>query len=340
MKSIFRTGSVFGFFALSACATLASEAGDDDAFRPNSLAGPFRYLVRPELASTPPYTLRRKNVDHSDATVIALDGDRVALYASAEIAGVAGIYRFVAEDGRSFAEQPEPTSPVLVPSQSWEGSAVGAPSVLRVGSEVWMAYAADGGIGIARSSDGMNFDSPAQPSLSSDAAPNWEAGDTVHAPALFAAGDGEIRMLYAAGGSLGEARAGSGTTFERMPEPVLGPGSGDAFDAAGVDDPEVWLAVSAEGRRVTRVYYTGATAAGARAIGFAGRFGASGPLTRNPVPALSGPRFPRAPAVLPRSGHTLLFVTQFAGSGSGEQFPALAVAVAPAIVQLPAATPL
>ena len=298
---------------VTACATLASEAGDDDAVRPNNLAGPFRYLVRPELASNAPYTLRRRTVDHRDATLLPLDGDRVALYAVATISGVSGIYRYLAEDGRSFLEKPDPSAPVLEVKEAWEGTSVEAPSVTRVGDEIWLAYAAADGIGIARSSDGVSFSNATSPILPTSGQNTWESGSPPSAPALHVQGGGEFRLFYSANGRIGEAQSSDGDSWTRMAEPVLEPTSGEAFDASAVGDPEAWASVTTEGRSVTRLYFTGTSASGATGIGLAARFASSGPMTRNPSPALTGPRLPRAPAVLPRVGHTLLFVTQRAG---------------------------
>lgn len=333
-----------GFWLLAAllpcgCATLASEAGDDDAVRPNNLAGPFRYLVRPELASNAPYTLRRRSVDHRDATLLPLDGERVALYAAANVGGVSGIYRFIAEDGRSFIEQPDPQDPVLAAREAWEGATLEAPSVLRVGAEVWLAYAGTDGIGIARSSDGVTFTNATTPVLSTQGGSAWEAGATPQGPALTMLGASDFRLFYGAGGSIGEATSSDGLGWTRTGAPVLEPSAGEAFDAAGVSDPEPWLAKTAEGRRVLRLYYAGRDAAGVTGIGLAARYADSGAMQKNPQPALSGPRLPRAPAVLPRDGYTLLFITQRAGSADDEAFPALAVGIAPATLRLPAAAP-
>ena len=325
--------------AAAACATLANEAGDDDAVRPNNKAGPFRYLVRPELASNAPYTLRRRSVDHRDATLLALDGERVALYAPATIGGVSGIFRFIAEDGRSFVEQPDPSAPVLQAAEAWEGATLETPSVARVGNEIWLAYSGLAGIGIARSTDGTNFSNALAPALSLGGAEPWEGSAVPAAPALLPLGGGETALFFAANGRIGEARSVDGSTWTRMKLPVLEPRGGEAFDAMAVTDPEAWASTTAEGRAVTRLYYTGTSNSGATGIGLAARYASSGSMSRNPAPALTGPRLPRAPAVLPRDGYTLLFVTQRAGSDDDEAFPAIAVGIAPATRRLPSALP-
>ncbi len=338
-RTVARLGWLTPCLAAAACATLANEAGDDDAVRPNNKAGPFRYLVRPELASNAPYTLRRRSVDHRDATLLALDGQRVALYAPATIGGVSGIYRFIAEDGRSFLEQPDPSAPILQAAEAWEGATLEAPSVARVGGEVWLAYSGAEGIGIARSGDGTSFSNAASPALSVSGAKPWEGSAVPAAPALLPLSSGVTVLFFAANGRIGEARSGDGSTWTREELPVLEAGAGDAFDAMAVGDPEAWAATTAEGRAVTRLYYTGTSNSGATGVGLAGRYASSGPMSRNPAPALTGPRLPRAPAVLPRDGYTLLFVTQRAGSDDDEAFPAIAVGIAPATRRLPSALP-
>jgi len=64
------------------------------------------------------------------------------------------ILRYEALDGRSFDRSAEV---VLTPADAWEGGVMGAPSVLSVGGEVFLYYAAAGGIGLARSQDGHAF---------------------------------------------------------------------------------------------------------------------------------------------------------------------------------------
>jgi hypothetical protein len=119
---------------------------------------------------------------------------------------------------------------------------------------------------------------------------------------------------------------------------VLGPAAGGdpadpPFDAAGVGDPEAWQVQSAEGRRITRVYYTGRSDDGQSAIGMAARFGDAGELTRAEAPAFASSRLPRAPAIVPYGHLTLLFITQQASAS--EEWPAVAAAIAPGNVSIP-----
>jgi hypothetical protein len=149
-------------------------------------------------------------------------------------------------------------------------------------------------------------------------------------------GPSDRRLFYEAAGGIGEARSVDGLSWERLGSgPVLAPDavSPDAFDAASVGDPEAWLARTAEGRRVVRVYYTGAATDGASAIGLAARFESEGALTRAPAPAFASSRGPHAAAVVPHAGLTLLFVTQ--RSGVSDDWPAIAVGLAPATRRIP-----
>jgi hypothetical protein len=325
-----------GALVLIACATLASEAGDTDAVRPNAHAGPFRYVRDNEVPGSAPFVLRRKHFNFRDATVLA-EGDGVVLYAHAELAVGAGIYRFLSVDGVSFDETPEPPSPVIAADQSWEGSFVGAPAVARVGDQVLLAYATEQGIGVARSSDGIAFDKADGLALSPADAPAWEGGEVPGAPALVALSPSDVRLFYEASGQIGEAQSTDGLSFARLSNaPVFGPsGIAGEHDEHAVGDPEALRVTSAEGRSVLRVYHTAVAADGSTAIGLAARFGAQGLLTRAPAAALAGPRSPTAPALLPRGETALLYVTQRATTSTEDAFPAIAAAVAPATARLP-----
>jgi hypothetical protein len=327
------------------CATLASEAGDSDAVRPNAGAGPFRVVTDDELGTaTAPYVLRLKAPAYREPSALAQGAGtpgEVALYAVAEISGVHGIYRFVAPDGRSFGPA-EPSTAVIAPTEPWEGALLSDPEIVRIGGEIWIYYAAEGGIGLARSSDGVTFEKLAAPVLA-PASGGWDDGATPSSPGHLELRPGEHRLFYAAMGAIGEARSPDGLAWERLSEPVLEPAPAapddPPFDEAAVGDPEPVLAESAEGRRIVRVYYSGSSADGGGAIGLAARFGDSGPLERAALPALSTPRRPRDPALLPLGEVSLLYFTQQAGSGAAQDYPALALAVAPATFVLPSPEP-
>lgn len=324
------------------CGTLATDAGDSDAQRPNALAGPFRLLGADEIAGfDAPYVLKKKFFDFREPSVLPDDPTAVlgpsALYGVATEQGTSAVYRFVAADGRSFSETAEPAQPVLVADATWEGASVDTPEVARVGDEVFLFYSAAGGIGLARSSDGIAFTKQPSPVLAAGGEA-WEAGQAPRAPGFVELGPGDFRLFYEANGRLGEARSSDGLSWERLgPGPVLEPvadaADEPAFDGLGVGDPEVVTAKTAEGRRVTRVYYTGRSADGSSGIGLAARFGAEGALTRAAAPAFASTRLPHAPALVPQGSITLLFVTQRASLN--DEWPAIAAGIAPATRRIP-----
>jgi hypothetical protein len=325
------------------CATLATEAGDEGSPRPNAHAGPFRYLRSDEVDNfDSPYVLKKSLANFREATALDLDesgalGDS-AIYAVALLASKPGIYRFLASDGRSFSEAPTPSTPVLAATEAWEGTALDTPEVARVGGEIFLYYSADGGIGLARSSDGVSFTKEPAPVLDAGG-PAWENGGTPRAPAFVEVSPGDYRLFYEVADRIGEARSSDGISWQRMGDaPVLEPAPiGDpadpAFDSSHVGDPDAWVAVTPEGRRVTRVYYAGSRADGESGIGLAARYADDGLLTRAPAPALTGPRKPHAPSVLAYRGLTLLFVTQDASTS--DDYPAVAAGIAPATASIP-----
>jgi hypothetical protein len=339
-----------GFFVAAialGCATLASEAGDVDAEKPNAHAGPFRMLRSGEVSGNQaPYVLTKKFSDFREPTWLDLDGSgsfgQAALYAVAVVGQKPGVYRFVAADGRSFDEIPDPPTPVLEATEAWEGGAIDAPEIARVGDEFVLYYSAAGGIGLARSSDGISFTKSPGPVLGPSGAPAWEAASAPRAPGVVALASGEYRLFYEATDRIGEARSSDGIAWERIGEaPVLEPEiatdpNDPPFDGAGVGDPEPVRAKTAEGRALVRVYFTGRALDGSSAIGLAARFGDDGRLERAPAPALSNARAPHAPAIATYRKLTLIFVTERAGINDSSNYPAIAAGVAPADVSIPA----
>lgn len=339
--------------ALLGCGTLAAPAGDDNAVRPNAHAGPFRDLKDAELPDgirKAPFVLDDPNANYREAAAVDLDGSgklgRVALYVVADLAPGTGIYRFVSPDGRSFGTKPDPATPVLAPGAAWEGSSLGRPDVHVIGGKVWMLYEAAGGIGLARSDDGASFTREPGPVLGPDPGAAWEGGKVPGAPALLKAADGDFRLFYAVNDRIGEAHSSDGVTWKRSTDgPLLAPlggGASDAggpFDSASVGDPYAVLATSAEGRRITRVYYAGGNADGQRAIGMAARFGLDGPLTRATAPVFPVTHDARSPTVLPFSGFTLLYLTQIEGTTDTTDYPAVAVGIAPGNASIPLPKP-
>ncbi|XYI03425.1 hypothetical protein ACMHYB_28115 [Sorangium sp. So ce1128] len=350
--------------SLAACATLPSES--DEGSVPSAHAGPFREIDQEELGSSrvAPHAMDDDERFTRDASVIDLDGDPSTLAAAGFFAATLhaegdapdplappnAIVRHDAADGRSFARS---SVTVLAPELPWEGGVVAAPSAVLVRGEIWLYYAAEGGIGLARSADGVAFEREPAPVLAprSSDEEGWERGAIPGSPGVVRLPDGSFRMFYAVAGggdasSVGEARSDDGLVWERVGGgPALSPASlpgagaleGEPFDSVAVFDPAPVLAVSATGRSSLRVYYAARDSAGRSAIGLAARWGHDGPLQRAvaPVFGASSALAPRAPWVAVYPGFSLLFVTQAAGTREGQRYPAVAAGVAPADAALP-----
>jgi hypothetical protein len=266
-----------------------------------------------------------------------------------------------ADDGRAFfgtSGDFGKTPPVVLSADApWEGKSVSGPFVLRVEAEVLLYYAAAGGIGMARSSDGLVFRKEPGPVFTRDPASAWETTE-VRAPSVYMLPDGRLRLLYAAGSSIGEAESVDGVHFQRVDpdpstpavEPVLGPAPPAApgtllpnerppFDTARVGDPCAVVRITPAGRFHVRVLYTGADAAGATAIGFAGRYGDNGPLVRQAAPVYSVGAKESAPALLEVRGGSYLYVQQDRRVDEKLTYTAIAAAFAPGSVKLPTPLP-
>src|SRR5258708_28263137 len=99
--------------------------------------------------------------------------------------------------------------------QHWEGSDVDGPSALRVGGEVWLYYGGAGGIGLARSIDGLLFTKTPGPVLAPDPGNAWETSPP-RAPSVAVLPDGSWTMFYAAGNAIGEAHSSDGLSWTRV----------------------------------------------------------------------------------------------------------------------------
>ncbi|UQA56317.1 hypothetical protein [Polyangium aurulentum] len=347
------------------CATLAdAESGGDNL--PNAGAGPFRALAQGEIGAlrTAPNANADDDTFPRDPAVIDADGDPATIGVLGFFASnpavqgeepdpaalPSAILRFGAIDDRSF-DRAELV--VLTAEAPWEGGTVGAPSAVRVGSEILLYYAAKGGIGLARSADGASFTREPGPVLGPDAG-GWEAGAVPSSPGVVRLEDGSFRMFYevpgTAGSRIGEARSDDGVAWIRVGDrPVLAPSAqGDPaeppYDGAGVGAPYPVLARSVEGREILRLYYSARDSEGNRTIGLAARFGHDGmdALERatSPVFGSGSSLGAREPCVLVRGAYALLFATQRAGRTSSGDYPAVAAGVAPADAPLPPPEPL
>jgi hypothetical protein len=332
----------------SGCGTLGDERGGDEDL-PTAGAGPFRPLDAEEVKGLAPFVLEDPEALYRDPAVLR-DGEATLLYAVARVEGREVIVRTRALDertffGTSFHFGHEPAV-VLVPDAPWEGTLSG-PALLRVGGEVLLYYAGAEGIGVARSSDGLAFRKEPGPAFRRDpSAGSWETTPP-RAPTVFALPDGRtLRMLYAAGAAIGEAESVDGVHWRRLGStPVLGPSAPPApssllpnekppFDTVAVGDPCVVTRTTPAGRFHVRVLYTGTGADGATAIGFAARYGESGPLDRQTVPAYSVGLHEAAPALLDLGARSLLYLEQERRDGNRPSYPAIAAAVAPGSAKL------
>jgi hypothetical protein len=354
---------------ITACATIGSD-GQGNLNLPTSGVGPFRKLGNDEEHGIPPYVLDDPTALFHEPCALALDADhhstRVALYAVARSQGHDAIVRTHADDARSFfggSGDVAGRSPAVVmrADQAWEGTDLSGPSVLRVGDKINMYYAANGAVGLAESSDGVQF--------TKRSSPVFTRPEGVSAPSVARLPDGRFRMLYTSGNAIYEAASTDGVTWtmqDALPQtpamdPVLSaapvrtdlaPGERPPFDTLAVTDPLLLVEVTPAGRLHMRVLYTGlaSTEAGApsSAIGFAARYGDAGPLSRNPLAVLSLDKHEAAPAYFSwldgdpsgdviTENRFMLYVHMDQKGTASVAYPAIAAAFAPVSITLPTA---
>jgi hypothetical protein len=318
--------------------------GEGDHDLPSAGVGPFRKLEVDEvLGGVAPIVLDSKSLRFREPAVLALpaEGDMaLALYA----VGEGGIYRTRASDARSFFGGPTDTDHVpvrvLSPDLPWEGTRVTGPSLLRMGAEIWMYYATSGGIGLARSSDGLTFVKDPSPIFTDDPPPEG--------PSVAALPGGGFVLMYGSGNDIAEASSEDGIHFQKhgvvlgpsfkVVESSLGPGEKQPFDSGKVADPLVLPRITPAGRLHVRVLYTGYTPEGTSTIGMAARYAPEGLLSRSPSAAYSVDKHEAAPALFTWSAGSMLYVQQDAsggGIGKVDAYPAIAAALAPVTVKLP-----
>ena len=353
-----RRASSLALVALvGACATSGAE-GEGDRDLPSAGVGPFRKLADAEVLGIAPFVLEDRDARYREPSAVA-GAEGVVLVAVASAPGGRDvIVRTRAEDGRSFfgttGDGGRRPPIVLAPELAWEGTALSGPAALRRGEEWLLYYAGAGGIGVARSRDGVSFTREPSPVLAADPrAGAWETS-APRAPGVYVLPDGRVRLLYAAGGALGAAESEDGVRFRRLDadpatlelDPVLAasravvPASGAtparwAFDARAVSDPVALRRVTPAGRVHLRVLYTGEDPEGGSAVGFAARYGDEGRLERAAAPVYAVGQHERAPSVVEVGGTTLLYVGQERRVDATRTATGIACAVAPANVQLP-----
>jgi hypothetical protein len=350
-SAVLRAAALCVLIVNARCATTGAE-GEGDKNLPSAGVGPFRKLEPEEVKGLAPFVLDDSRALYRDPAVLR-EGDVTFLYAVAKVGGKDVIVRTRALDERSFfgtsSHFGRRPAVVLEPEEPWE-KALSGPTVLRFHGDVLLYYAGAEGIGVARSSDGLSFRKEPGPVLAREGrAGSWETTPP-RAPSVFTSEDGEtLRMLYTAGSSIGEAESTDGIVWRRLsgapvlaPSPPPAPGSllpneRPPFDTAAVGDPCVVTRKTPAGRFHVRVLYTGTDAAGATAIGFAARYGETGPLERQRVPVYAVRLHEAAPALLDLGTSSFLYVQQDRREGD-RTYPAIAGAFAPANVALPPAS--
>ena len=341
------------------CATTGA-AGEGDKNLPNVGVGPFRKLGADEVTGIAPFVFDDRVAVYREPAALA-DGNAVILYVVAKQNDADVIVRTRADDGRAFfgsnGDFGKVPPVVLTATHAWEGASLSGPFALRLVDGIALYYAAAGGIGVAKSADGITFDKEPTPVLVRDPQSPWETTQ-VHAPTVYTLSDGRIRMFYASGSSIGEAESTDGLRFTRVDpdpstaiiEPVLGPASPAApgsllpnekppFDTARVDDPCASVRSTAAGRLQIRVLYTGVDVTGASAIGFAGRFGETGRLVRQAAPVYSVGAKESAPALFEIGDASYLYVQQERRVDARLSYTAIAAAFAPGSTHLPNPAP-
>jgi hypothetical protein len=337
------------FIALAACAT-TGDSGEGDRDLPTSGVGPFRKLDIEEVKGIAPFVLDDDRAGYREPAALQ-EGEETLLFAVGAKDGRDVIFRTRALDGRTFhgtsghfgVKPPVVLEPDAAPS--WENGALSGPSLIRGASgELLLYYAAAGGIGVARSTDGFTFaKEAANPILRREA--GWETTE-VRAPSVIRLPSGRFKMFYSAGNSIGEAESDDGIRFRRSGDrPVLEPAAPPApgsllpnekppFDTASVGDPCASPRMTPAGRLQIRVLFTGRDPAGASTIGFAARYGEDGPLVRQSVAVYAVGQKEVAPAFVERPEGSFLYVEQERRDGT-RIYRAIAGAFAPGNIKLP-----
>lgn len=332
------------------CAT-TGVSGKGDENLPSEGVGPFRKLAAEEVAGIAPFVLDDKASLYREPATIVENG-AVVLFAVATRDKKDVIVRTRANDGRSFfgssSDFGRVPEVVLAPDLPWEGDKLSGPFVFRKGDELVMVYAAAGGIGIARSTNGRQWTKLPNPILVRDPAIAWETTE-LRGPGAYLLPDGRVRLLYASGNVIGEAESADGFAAYRrfdadpstpaidpvlVPSPAPAPGSllpneKPPFDTVRVADPSPTVKISPAGRYHVRVLYTGEGEAGATTIGFAGRYGESGPLERQSLPVYAVGAKEAAPALAETADGFFLYAQQNR-TQSNDVFVAIAAGFAPA----------
>jgi hypothetical protein len=200
-----RIGTIALLALSTSCGALGAPArGDRDL--PSSLFGGYAVVGGPTSPNGSTALVAADDGSFDEPSVIRGAEGRRALYVTHRSGdGRVRIARLTERSANHLRFDELQT--VLEPALPWEGTAVSSPSVLAIDGVLWMAYAANGAIGVARSSDGARFEREAEPILRASAM--HDEGATLSAPSLARLSDGTFAMAYASSGKLFLARASS-----------------------------------------------------------------------------------------------------------------------------------
>lgn len=294
--------------SLVACGTLAEGDGGGENL-PNRGIIPFDKLEAPDgdESSVLPFVLVDAERDLDEPAIVTTD-DGVDVYLQVTEESQASIQRASSSNGVDFGA----VESVLEPELDWEGSWVGAPSVVSVGGQLLLLYlggTSHRAVGLARSTDGGV-------TWTREAEPVFDPEDVIASPAAVALNDGLI--LFYAVLTVDEeeelvptrilmASSTDGLTWTGGEE-VLSIGTGCAnedgvevrcWDSSYITSPGARVSTSSIGRTVVDLWYTGGVSDDSN-IGFAGSFD-----------DLRFERFPLNPVLEDRGPEAAAFVAPF-----------------------------
>jgi len=179
------------------------------------------------------------NAGINTASVISDGGTYKMWYGAWGLLGHKLIGLATSTDGTTWTKNPD--NPRLSPSESWEGTDVGRPAVIKDGAIYKMWYSSgDTKIGYATSSDGVSWTKYAANPIMTGAAGTWDANG-VAGPFVLKVSANDYRMWYqnqeATG--IGYATSADGIAWTKHSGAVLTPASGGAWDNLQIADPDV-----------------------------------------------------------------------------------------------------
>ncbi len=251
--------------AIVGCGTLTAP-GEGNRDLPVGRGGPYRLLGPSDLDGRA-CVVEEVGSSLDDPSAVP-SGRDVTLFFTRERDGRRSIYRaFVSAELRAAV----PIAEALGPSQRWHGASLASPSVRALPNRgLIMAYVAEGGIGIAESSDGSRWSDANAPALAQD--PTAGEATALRGPNLVVDSDGSRWVFYESGAAIWAARSErGGAPFARVDsdprttrrDPALAPQGGGAIGggvpsylAGSVGDPELLVETTSSGRSLWRLFFT------------------------------------------------------------------------------------